>query len=348
MRNIDMTSMKLKIFILMLLLQVPMLASAQVIFTVDGFSDEYYGKVYIADTSEVFSPGWIAIYEQETGKELICEEAEELTYELHDGKLLANIAERPYGEYSGILYDDFNFDGKKDFAIMDGQYSCYHGPSYQIYLATESGFVQSPEFTRLAHEYCGMFSINDEEKTLFTMEKDGYGWHKFSTFVVENNEPKLVNAMTEDLRNAPFETYIEEVWNGEQMQVDTLCTLNLDTEGLRKILSFRVGKSNKEVVLFSMYDGSLYYVLLQPDGQIEFSFPVGIENEPPAFTYFPHKGLLTFRNEDAAYTIYNRPKAVGIEITTGGKNYVWRGKVTSREGSLRRLLKPQLDNVAIQ
>ena len=94
-------------------------AEAQVTFPVRGFSDKYRGEVFIADTSEVFSPGWVAIYNQRTGEELIKEESDELTFNLHDGNLEANVLELPYGEQSAIIYNDFNFDGKKDFAISD-------------------------------------------------------------------------------------------------------------------------------------------------------------------------------------------------------------------------------------
>ena len=73
-------------------------------------------------------------------KQLIKINSDELTFTLHKGKVLANVKELPYGKQSSILYEDFNFDGIKDFAIMDGQNSCYHGPSFQIYLATNKGF----------------------------------------------------------------------------------------------------------------------------------------------------------------------------------------------------------------
>lgn len=63
-----------------------------------------------------------------------------------------------------MIYEDFNFDGKNDFAIMDGRFSCYGGPSFQVYLATANGFRHSPEFTRLAQEYCGMFEVNPKDK----------------------------------------------------------------------------------------------------------------------------------------------------------------------------------------
>ena len=131
----------------------------------------------------------MAVYDRKTNKKLIQVDADELSFDLHDYQLKANIAEIPYGEHSVLIYEDFNFDGKKDFALMDGQHGCYHGPSFQIFLASNNGFTFSSGFTELAQENCGMFSVNEEEKTISTMTKDGYGWHKFSTYIVKDNEP---------------------------------------------------------------------------------------------------------------------------------------------------------------
>ena len=36
---------------------------------------------------------------------------DELSFDLHDGEIMANIAEIPYGEYSVLIYEDYNFDG---------------------------------------------------------------------------------------------------------------------------------------------------------------------------------------------------------------------------------------------
>lgn len=112
--------MKKKIFLLLPLICWGVSALSQVSFKVDGFSDKYYGKVYISDTSEVTSPGSVTIYDKKSNKELFGVDADALLCDLHDGKLVANISERPYGEFSTILYEDYNFDGKKDFALMNG------------------------------------------------------------------------------------------------------------------------------------------------------------------------------------------------------------------------------------
>lgn len=42
------------------------MASSQTMFVIDDFSDQYYGQLFIADTSSVFSPGWVAILDKKS------------------------------------------------------------------------------------------------------------------------------------------------------------------------------------------------------------------------------------------------------------------------------------------
>lgn len=123
---------KLRVATIFIFILWKQLAVAQAIFTVDGFAKEYYGKIEISDTTAVFSKGWVAIYDKKTDQQIIKVVSEALTLTLHNGKVAANIKSLPYGEQSSIMYEDFNFDGKKDFALMDGRNSCYGGPSFWI------------------------------------------------------------------------------------------------------------------------------------------------------------------------------------------------------------------------
>ena len=83
----------------------------QATFNIDGFSEQYYGKVYFSDTTQTASAGWVEVYDRTTKKKLIHVDANELSFDLHDGEIMANIAEIPYGEYGVLLYEDYNFDG---------------------------------------------------------------------------------------------------------------------------------------------------------------------------------------------------------------------------------------------
>ncbi len=168
------------------------------IYTIEDFSDEYYGKMKVENPEKVFSKGWVAIYDKKSNKEIIKVNSDELAFTLHDGKIKSNILQLPYGEQSNVIYKDFNFDGINDFAIMDGQKSCYHGPSFKVYLGTNGTFIYNEDFTKLAQQYCGMFNVNYEKKEINTMFKSGCCWHEYSDFKVINNIPQLVSKYTED------------------------------------------------------------------------------------------------------------------------------------------------------
>src|SRR6185436_16339027 len=107
------------------------------------------------------------------------------------------VLELPYGEQSVLIYDDFDFDGRRDLALMDGQNSCYGGPSFQIFLRQGSGFVRSKAFTKLAQEFCGMFSVDPVAQRIATMTKSGCCWHEFNVYTVVNHEPRLLETTVE-------------------------------------------------------------------------------------------------------------------------------------------------------
>ncbi|WP_249117331.1 hypothetical protein [Prevotella melaninogenica] len=45
-------------------------AFAQVTFNIDGFSEQYYGKVYFSDTTQTASAGWVEVYDRATKRSL--------------------------------------------------------------------------------------------------------------------------------------------------------------------------------------------------------------------------------------------------------------------------------------
>jgi hypothetical protein len=322
---------------------------AQTVFTVENFSKDYYGKVTINDTTEVFSKGWVAIYDRKTNKQIIKVVSEELAISLHNGKVIANIKSLPYGEQSLIMYEDYNFDGKKDFAIEDGQNSCYHGPSFKIYLATDKGFSFSEAFTRLAQEYCGMFEVDYKEKKIYTMTKSGCCWHQYSQFIVKNNQPKAIKILTDE-QDFAFTIFTEEIWNGKTMIKKQEKTINTEQEGIQIILSFIVPENKKKVILFNTNDRTLNYAILRKDSTVEFSYPINTVYQSPDFKFYKSSSnrSVIFSNKSATYKIYERPTEVGIEMSISGKTYNLVGDYKTKIGGLENLLKVQLDNVVNQ
>ncbi len=340
------TDYNMKAFTTFIFLVFMHLTFAQTIFTVNNFSSDFYGKIEISDTSEVFSKGCIAIYDSKTNKQIIKVVSDELAISLHDGKVFANIKSLPYGEQSLIMYDDFNFDGKKDFAIEDGQNSCYHGPSFLIYLATDNGFILSEAFTRLAQEYCGMFQVDNYEKKISTMTKSGCCWHEYSEFIVENNKPKAIRITTEE-QDLAFNIFTEQTWNGKTMVKKTTKTIDTEQEGIQVIFSFVIPKNGKKIILYNINDRTLNYAFIHEDNTVEFSYPIETVYKNPDFKFDSSSTnrSVTFTNKDATYKIYDLPSKLGIEIKVDGKIYNLVGDIQTRKGGLDNLLKVQLDNV---
>lgn len=323
-------------------------AFAQVTFNIDGFSKQYYGKVYFSDTSAISSAGWVEVYDRSTKKKLIHVDADELSFDLHDGEIKANIAEIPYGEYSVLLYEDYNFDGVKDFAIMDGFNSCYGGPSFQIFLASEKDFVYNEGFTELAQNNCGMFVVDAKNKVISTMTKSGCCWHQYSDYIVENNHPKLISTHTEDCLKAPICTTTIEEWKGEKKTKTVTSTIDLDSEIISDYFKFHVDKENKDIILCNFYDDRLCYVILDAKQNVEFYYPFEELRQTSDFIFYRKNGKLTFKNKDASYTIYDKSGKIGVDITYKGKTHQWKGNAKSRRGSIGKLLKGSLNNVVYQ
>lgn len=330
-------------------------AAAQKLFQVQNFSPRYYGKVWVEQPGEVFSPGWVAIYEKSSGKELIKVDAEELAVDLENGKIKTNVHELPYGEQSVIIYEDFNFDGVNDFAIEDGQNSCYHGPSFRIYLAQGKSFALSEEFTDLAQNYCGMFSIDRAHKTISTMTKDGCCWHEYSEFAVRNGNLVPLSVVEVDQWHQPFSTITTTTWQGKKKATKFETELELSVEGTRIFFSFDLASNGKKMVLFSYNERTLQYALVKSDGRVEFTYPLlnseGPENDNFIFSAANPTKTLEFRNGDVRYRIYQTasdgkaPEKTGIEVSTNGKTYDLVGKVASKRGSLTRLGNLHLKNL---
>lgn len=330
-------------------------AFGQNLYFINGFSDKYFGKLKIdaGYEQEVFKKGVISILNKSDSIEIIRIESDNLTFDLdEEGNLKTNVQELPYGEQSIIISEDFNFDGLKDLAIMDGQNSCYNGPSFQIYLQ-KNELVHSPEFTRLAQEYCGMFQVNYETKTLSTMTKSGCCWHQFSEFAVVDDIPKLTLKIEEDAMDFPYITVTTIDWKNNEKKEIIEKTIDLEQDGIVEIISFELVKSKKRVILFNINDRTLNYALIKRDSLVEFNYPIETISNNHDFKIDNKETKLIFNNGNTAYQIYenrkeNKISSIGVLVTLNGKEYDLKGDLTTLKGTLRNIKIIKLDNVIVE
>lgn len=309
---------------------------SQTTYEINGFSEKYKGKLTIKNGFEddVFKKGEISIYD--SNKNIITIASEEFTFELtSDGSIETDIVELPYGKQSIIIYQDFNFDGKKDLAVMDGQYSCYHGPSFQVYIETGDGLKHSSEFTRLAQEYCGMFQVDYESETLNTMTKSGCCWHQYSVFKVENNKPVPIKIVERGFSpNGLTEDYVEENRIGDTL-VKTKYSYLVEENDIIEVYSmnFDNGKKMSVYRAFAFQD-YLFYVFTDKDRKIELLYR-------DEFVYDKKENTLIFLNKEVEYKI----DLGGILVKTPKRTVYLKAKKVGENVTLSSLSELKLNNL---
>ena len=216
---------------------------AQTTYKIEKFSKLIHATVTIPNESqnEVFKQGTIKVFDSKTKKKIIEIESPELTFDLNkNNKIRTNVHELPYGEQSLLIYEDFNFDNNPDLAIMFGQESCYHGPSYSIYLYNKGKFVYDDDFSALATENCGMFQVDAKLKQLHTMTKSGCCWHLFTTYKIVNNNPVEIETVETDHKQYPFVYTTTTTFGNKKPKAVTIQEIAFDQMPVKELFTFRL------------------------------------------------------------------------------------------------------------
>lgn len=176
---------------------------AQKTFLLKNASKNFDVKIKISSCETETCEGAAAIFLSKKGqkKNFQTIEMENVFLELGaDQKPTANLIELYGMNNSGIIFDDYNFDGIEDIAVRNGNNGAYGGPSYDIFLfsKTKNRFVENSSLTALASENLGMFTVDKKKKTIETFTKSGCCWHETTRYKIINNKPKKIYVFTED------------------------------------------------------------------------------------------------------------------------------------------------------
>ncbi len=337
---------------------------AQIEFPVkiQDFSEDFEGRIELNDQDtiiitqydEYVPPYVIRIIDKKTNSEALRTYTSDFPdYLLNESnEAVPNIQELPYGSQSILIYEDFNFDGIEDFALMNGYNSCYGGPSFDVYLVDKNKKIDySESFSDLSNNYCGMFQTDPDTKTIHTMTKSGCCWHQFSEFTVINNEPKPIK-ITEESYLLGTSFYDVSEFTYENGKETLLKKLFFPVEDLSDqiLFSFELEKNKKRVILYKS-DENLNYALIREDEEVEFYYPLlnketfNIDYSSNDFEFDSKKNTLHFQNADAEYEIYETGNTVGIKVQTKGKTYHLKGKEGSKIASLSEILSKNLKNI---
>ncbi|MHA6194520.1 XAC2610-related protein [Pseudomonas wadenswilerensis] len=305
-------------------------------YPLENFSERYRATLEISDQDEVFRPGILRVYAKQGDVPLIEVSSEELVLDQQTGseEVRANIHELPYGEQSVLVYQDFNLDGIKDLALMDGQFSCYHGPSYQVFLGTAEGFRHSASFTELAQNYCGLFAVDEKTREISAFTKDGCCWHEFSSYTLENGEPML-KTRTTVAHNDPSGLIVETLAENRAGTLVNSTRRYWNVENPPEVLlSFRLAPAGKRIVLFkSPNDEKPAYVALDKSDEAVLLYP---EKDGERIDYDAATRQLRFIRGDTTYRILGdaQGKPVKMQVEARGKVTDLKLQPGGVEGSL--------------
>ena len=308
-------------------------------YNLQDFSDRYKATLEIGDQDDVFRPGIISVLDKKTGKTLMRVQSDELVLDTDakSNEVTTNVHELPYGEQSVLIYEDFNFDGIKDLAVMDGQNSCYHGPSFQVFLGTSEGFAHSDSFTELAQNYCGMFSVDTKNRQLQTMTKDGCCMHEMATYSVEKGEPVMQTQTVVDQTGASGLIEETDSTNKDGKMVSTTRTVWSDDDERQILLAFQLAPSGKRVVLFKpgASDG-VYYAAVDGQDNVGLVYP---QTEGEQFSYDSTRHVLSFTRGDTTYRIMGDDQGTptGMQVEIRGKMTDLKLQAGGRKGSLLKV-----------
>ena len=320
--------MKKMLFVLLLM---PFFASAQKSYDLIDFSDEFSGKIIVDDNqenSDLETYCTLNIYQKKNGKLIFSKPALYSEYDIEDSKVKSNIQQIPYGEQSILIFEDFNFDGKEDIALRTGNYGCYGGPSFEIYLADKNGFTYNESFTELGSNYCGMFTVDDEKKQLQTMTKSGCCWHQFSTYVVKNNRVVPIEIIEEYYSGILAEYSVQKRVNGKMV-----------TSSYQKFAEDNapeftiVFENGKKMYLMEGMNSDLLYIFTDKEDVVELFIDAD-------FTFNKATQTLTFKNKSTIYEVSSKE----ITVKDNGKTY-HLNKVKETAGSFNNLKWNTFSNV---
>ena len=320
---------------------------AQTTYKIEKFSKLIHATVTISDESlnEVFKQGTIQIFDSKTKKNIINIKSQELNFELND----KNNIKIKQGEQRILIYEDFNFDNNSDLAVMNGEGSCYGGPTYSIYLFEKGKFVYDEEFSELGTDNCGMFQVDAKLKQLHTFTKSGCCWYLETNYKIVNNKPITIETIEMDNRQYPYYYTTTSTFGGKG-KVVVKKEIAFDQMAVKEFFSFQLQKNNKKVVLFDDGENNLNYALLKPNESVEFNYPIENNSENLPFMIDVISKNISFVNKKITYTIYqktNQDKTVSVGIIVKNKDKIIDlvGNTFTIKGNLKSISENKYNNV---
>ncbi|WP_067141703.1 hypothetical protein [Oceanivirga salmonicida] len=177
----------MKKILIYLIMVIPLFSKP--ITKIYDYSDKYIVSIMLDKNDKMaYAHYTISVIDKKTKKKLI--ESKSMTelslLKVIKSDFLKNLLDDNL-EYE-IIHTDFNFDGKKDFAIignLDENYNYQRGfsvenprcpghvPSYNVYLNRGEKFEHDDFLTTVTRDECSMFKVDYKNKKIYVEDEHG-------------------------------------------------------------------------------------------------------------------------------------------------------------------------------
>ena len=158
----------------------------------------------LRDNSGICSgPGLINVYRKGSSSPFQILNLKNIEVDKEQTAFNSTITKKPrqlYDDEYSFIFGDFNFDGREDLAVCNGREGGYGAPSYNVYLYNSrlNRFIENKRLSGLTEGYLGLFFVDQKRKQLVAFAKGGCCYHGTEKYKVINNNPILVESITED------------------------------------------------------------------------------------------------------------------------------------------------------
>lgn len=323
-------------------------------FLINDFSDKFYAKILI-DTNwneNLNKQGDIIIIRKEDNKEII----EQFFTDSH-----ASYFQEAKSDSTGLIisinrndvlnYNDINFDEKKDLIILDRLGARHY--FFSVYINKDSTFVYDSLFSEAIS--CSDLEVDAINKIINTFNHYGYSHSSSATYKIKDGAIiSFVETRSETSYFLPFvEIITTETFEDEKSVISIEQHVNSDfyNERMNTILSFNLIDSKKNVLLYSIDNHRLYFILTKDERIIEFYYPNDDGTMEQFFQMNKDANKLSFIKDGIEYTISQDSDSTSVEnigliINTKGKKYEYKGDVNSLKGNLNDI--PKLINTKFE
>lgn len=192
--------MKYKFFYLLTLFGT--LCWAQNHFELNEISKNYHVSIYIAtcNEKECFGKSTITLMDRKTSEKFPTLTSENFTFTIESDSLNLNKAKFDE-ELQSLIFEDFNFDGFEDLALINRSLG---NSIYDIYTfdSIQNQFLMNEGMTTLVKDNSAMFTVDSERKRLIMYLKSGCCLYITKEYnVIPERDPLKIYEFEEDTRD---------------------------------------------------------------------------------------------------------------------------------------------------